>query len=267
MQILLQYLKQPVPAKDVLPKIGRIITIRIIGIALAADPASTVAALVEGKEICPGAFEAGGHIYICKVHGKVDQDTLFKCKYSIPAGAVELVLGDGICSILTRELALQLHGDNGDAVQEQDNINAVLILEGIMELTGAVKDIGPILGNRRRIETGLRFPENRTELYAAVGKPVAEHIQEGGHFHLPVKAFNNLIFTIATINLLIPLPLGGLARFDEGDKCGAVEGEFAVEGEGVAFLVAPVGDQIFFDILFEAFFFNIKVGHSASLCN
>ena len=68
----------------------------------------------------------------------MDQDTLFKCKYSIPAGAVELVLGDGICSILTRELALQLHGDNGDAVQEQDDIDAVLILKGVMELAGAV---------------------------------------------------------------------------------------------------------------------------------
>ena len=200
-------------------------------------------------------------IYICKVNGKVDQDTLFKCKYSIPSGAVELVLRDGICSILTRELALQLHGDNGDAVQEQDDIDAVLILKRVMELAGAVGDIGLILGNRRRIETGLRFPENRAELDAAVGKPVAEHVQEGCHFHLPVKALNNLVLTVAAVNLFIPFPLGGLARFDERDKCHAVEGEFTVEGEGVAFLVAPINDQIFFDILFEAFFFNIKVGH------
>ena len=136
-----------------------------------------------------------------------------------------------------------------------------------MELTGAVKDIGPILGNRRRIETGLRFPENRTELDAAVGKPVAEHIQEGGHFHLPVKALNNLVLTVAAVNLLIPLPLRGLARFDEGDKCGAVEGEFAVEGERVAFLVAPISDQIFFDILFEAFFFYVKISQVFILFN
>ena len=261
MQILLKYLKQPVPAKDVLPKIGRIITIRIIGIAPAANSAGPVAPLVEGKEICPGTFEAGGHIYICKVNGKVDQDTLFKCKYSIPAGAVELVLGDGICSILTGELALQLHGYNRNTVQEQDDIDAVLILEGVMELAGAVEDIRLILGNRRRIEAGLGFPEDRAELDAAVGKPVAEYVEERCHFYLPVKALNDLYLTLATVNLLIPLPLRGLARFDEGDKCGAVEGEFAVEGEGIAFLVAPVSDQIFFDILFEAFFFNIKVQH------
>ena len=136
-----------------------------------------------------------------------------------------------------------------------------------MELAGAVEDIGLILGNRRRIETGLRFPENRTELDAAVGKPVAEHIQEGGHFHLPVKALNDLYLTLATVNLLIPLPLRGLARFDEGDKCGAVEGEFAVEGEGVAFLVAPISYQIFFDILFEAFFFYVKISQVFILFN
>ena len=134
-----------------------------------------------------------------------------------------------------------------------------------MELAGAVEDIGLILGNRRRIETGLRFPENRTELDAAVGKPVAEHIQEGGHFHLPVKALNDLYLTLAAVNLLIPLPLRGLARFDERDECRTVKGEFAVECEGVAFLVAPISDQIFFDILFEAFFFNIKVGHVTTL--
>ena len=267
MQILLQYLKKPVPAKDVLPKIGSIITIRIVRISLAADSAGTVAPLVEGKEICPGTFEAGGHIYICKVNGKVDQDALFKCKYSIPAGAVELVLGDGICSILTGELALQLHGYNRNTVQEQDDIDAVLTLERVMELAGAVEDIGLILGNRRRIETGLRFPENRTELDAAVGKPVAEHIQEGGHFHLPVKALNDLYLTLATVNLLIPLPLRGLARFDEGDKCDAVEGKFAVECEGVAFLVAPIRDQIFFDILFEAFFFYVKISQVFILFN
>ena len=267
MQILLQYLKQPVPAKDVLPEIGSIITIRIVRISLAADPAGTVAPLVEGKEICPGTFEAGGHIYICKIHGKVDQDTLFKCKYSISSGAVELVLGDGICSILTRELALQLHGDNRDAVQEQDDIDAVLILERVMELAGTVEDIGLILDDRRRIETGLRFPENRTELDAAIGKTVAEHVQEGGHFHLPVETFNDFILTVATVNLLISLPLGGLARFDERDECRAIEGEFAVKGEGVAFLVASVSDQIFFDILFEAFFFYVKISQVFILFN
>ena len=267
MQILLQYLKQPVPAKDVLPEIGSVIAIRIVRISLAANSTGTVAALVEGKEICPGTFEAGGHIYICKIHGKVDQDTLFKCKYSIPAGTIELVLGDGICSILTRELALQLHGDNGNAVQEQDDIDAVFILKGVMELTGTVEDIRLILGNRRRIETSLGFPEDRAELDASVCKTVAEHVQEGGHFHLPVETFNDFILTVATVNLLIPLQLGGLARFDERDECRAIEGEFAVKGEGVAFLVASVSDQIFFDILFEAFFFYVKISQVFILFN
>ena len=94
---------------------------------------------------------------------------------------------------------------------------------------------------------------------------MAEYIQEGGHFHLPVETLNDFILTVATVNLFIPFPLGGLARFDERDKCHAVEGEFTVEGEGVAFLVAPISDQILFNILFEAFFFNIKVGHDTIL--
>ena len=136
-----------------------------------------------------------------------------------------------------------------------------------MELAGTVEDIGFILGNRRRIKTGLGFPEDRAELDASVRKAVAEHVEEGGHFHLPVKALNDLVLTVTAVNLFIPLPLGRLTRFDERDKCRSDEGEFAVEGEGVAFLVAPVGGQVFFDILFEAFFFYVKISQVFILFN
>ena len=111
-----------------------------------------------------------------------------------------------------------------------------------MELAGTVEDIGLILGNRRRVETVLGFPEDRAELDAAIREAMAEHVEERCHFHLPAEALNDFILTVAAVNLLIPLPLRGLARFDEGDKCGAVESEFAVEGERVAFLIAPVCD-------------------------
>ena len=54
MQILLQYLKQPVPAKDVLPEISSVIAVRIVGIALPPTRPAPLLPWLKGRKFVRG---------------------------------------------------------------------------------------------------------------------------------------------------------------------------------------------------------------------
>ena len=68
----------------------------------------------------------------------MNQNPVFELENSVLARSVKLVLLDGVGGVLPRELAFQLHRHHWDAVEEQDNINAVFVAQGVVELPGAV---------------------------------------------------------------------------------------------------------------------------------
>lgn len=133
-----------------------------------------------------------------------------------------------------------------------------------MELPGAVKDIGGILGLASLVDGGLRLPKHRPELDAPIGKALAQHFQQTHQLHFPTKTVDKLPLAVGTVNLLKPLPLLGLADADKGEERAGVQRLFPVEGGRVALLIATVCSQVFLDVLLKAFFFVVEVRHDFS---
>ena len=191
----------------------------------------------------------------------MDQHTVFELKNGVLARSVELILLDGVGGVLSGKLAFQLHGHHWDTIKEQDNINAVFVAQGVVELPGAVEDIGGILGLAGLVDGGLRLPEHGPELDAPIGKTLAQHFQEAHHLHFPAKTVDELSLAVGTVDFLKPLPLLELAGADEGEECAGIQSLFPVKGGGVALLIAAICSEVFLNILLKAFFFYIKIGH------
>ena len=105
----------------------------------------------------------------------MNQHPVLELENGVFARPVKLVLLDSVGGVLPSELAFQLHGHHRDAVEEQDNINAVFVTQGIMELPGTVEDVGGVLGLAGLVDGSLRLPEHSPELDATVGKALAQH--------------------------------------------------------------------------------------------
>ena len=191
----------------------------------------------------------------------MDQHPVLELENSVFARPVELVLLDGVSGVLPGELAFQLHGHHRDAVEKQDNVNAVFIAQGVVELPGTVEDVGGVLSLAGLIDRGLRLPEHGPELDAPVGKTLAQYFQQAHQLHFPAKTVDELALTVGTVDFLKPLPLLGLAGANEGEESGGVQRLFPVEGSGVALLIAAMGKKVFLNILLKALFFYVKVGH------
>ena len=264
MQILVQDFQQAVLRQHILPQICSIISIRIRRIACAAHIARALGTLIEGQKIGFAAFQLRGHVYPREIHREMHQHALLEGKDSVLARAVKLILLDSIGSALAGELALQLHAHHGNAVDEQHDINAVLIHQGIVELAGAVQDIGRILLHGIFIDGGFRLPEYRAELDAAVCEALAQHTQQADHLHLAAEAFHNLLFAVRAIDFDILLPRLRLAGLDEGHKRIHIQRQFPIKRLGIALYVTAPRRQELFNILFKAFFGVVESRHSAS---
>ena len=257
----MENLQQAVFAQHILPQVGSVVAAGIDGVALAAHISGPVAALVEGQEIGFLPFQPGGHVHMGQVHGKVNQHPVFELEDGVLARPVEPVLLDGVGGVLAGELAFQLQGHHRDAVEEQDHVDAVFATQGVVELPGAVEDVGGVLGLTGLVEGGFRLPEHRPEPDAPVGKALAQHFQEARHLHFPAKAVDELALAVGAVDLLESLPLLGLAGADEGEEGAGIQRLFPVEGGGVALLIAAMGQEIFLNVLLKAFFSYVKVGH------
>ena len=171
----------------------------------------------------------------------MNQNPVLELENCVLARPVELVLLDGVGGVLPGELTFQLHGYHRDTVEEQNDINAVFVAQGVVKLPGTVEDIGDILGLASLVDGGLRFPEHDPELDAPVGKTLAQNFQQAHQLHFPAKTVDELPLAVSTVNFLESLPLLGLAGADEGKKCAGVQRLFSVESSGVALLIAAVG--------------------------
>ena len=171
----------------------------------------------------------------------MDQHSVFELKNSVLACSVELVLLNSICGVLPGELAFQLHGHHRDTVEEQNNINAVFVAQGVVELPGAVEDIGGILGLASFVDGGLRLPEHGPELDAPVGKALAQDFQQANQLYFPAETVDELPLAVVSVDFFKPLPLFGLAGADKGEECAGIQRLFPIEGSGITLLIAAVG--------------------------
>ena len=191
----------------------------------------------------------------------MDQNPVLELENCVPARSVELILLNGVGGVLSRKLAFQLHGHHRNTVEEEDDINAVLVAQGVVELPCAVEDISGILGLAGFVDGGLWFPKHSPELDAPVSEALAQHFQEAHQLHFPAETVNELPLAVGTVDLFKPLPPLGLACPNEGKKGSGIQRLFPIEGGGVALLIAAVCSEVFLNILLKAFFLVVKVGH------
>ena len=192
----------------------------------------------------------------------MNEHAIFELENRVLARPIESILLDGVGGVLPGELAFQLHGHHRDAVEEQDHVDAVLVAQGVVELPGAVKDVGGILGLTGLVDGGFWLPEHDPELDSPVGEALAQHFQEAHLLYFPAEAVDELPLAVGAVDLLKPRPLLGLAGADEGEERADIQRLFPVKGGGIALLVAAVGNEGFLNILLKAFFSYVKVGHS-----
>jgi hypothetical protein len=122
---------QPALARpDLLPEIrSPVSALRIDRIARAA-----VVAQVERQERSRWPFQRGGHLHFAVAHREVDQGAVGKREQRLgglafeePRIAVKSVLVDGVADALGK-VGLQLGRGHGQAVEEEHQIDAVLVV-------------------------------------------------------------------------------------------------------------------------------------------
>ena len=196
------------------------------------------------------------------------------------------VLLDGVLDRLL-ELALQLHRDDGDAVQEEHEIDAprLGLGAGLGEVglggVGAVdqlghhaQDVAFVHGLRLRVQTMVGLELAELEGGRLVAKLVAQHAQgaEGaqtlvrrvgvGLAQLGGELSDERLLRVAAVELLVLRPGLRLGRLDVGEAVRGVERPLSVVFGRVAELPAAP-DHLVDDVLLEGGFFGFRA-HATS---
>jgi hypothetical protein len=108
---------------------------------------TAVVALVERQEHGGRAVESGDHVHLGVAHREVDQRPVGEGEQrlgSLALGvreAVEAVLVDGVVDAL-REVGLELDGSDRQAVEEEDHVDAVLVVQRVADLADDAEAVG-----------------------------------------------------------------------------------------------------------------------------
>ena len=114
---LVDQIQYSVLLQDILPHIGHVDAVRIVGVTLTGID-TFAAAFVEGQEERGLTLQVGTHIYLVQVHGEVCQTTCLEFQQTSLGITLIFVLTDGILIILSAGIALQFKSEDGNAIQE-----------------------------------------------------------------------------------------------------------------------------------------------------
>ena len=215
---------------------------------------SVVPPLVEGEE--PGffAFEAGAEEDADIIDGKVNHAS-FELEEQFPGIAIGLVLLDGVVGVLFGELILQFAGDDGQAVDEDGQIEGEPgVVAGIHELTGDAENI--------LLEPLLRFG-------IVFGRGLIEEDQISGGIEIDAfaeniddTAFSD--FAAETVQELEAFDLAGedaepfdllrLSLLEKAKEPGCVDGELPVVITTRPLLISVLIAEILHNQRFKTFF-------------
>ena len=147
---------------DVLPHIGDIDAgLVVVGISLAK-----LIAHVKGIEEGVLADQLCAEIHLVQIHSERRKDTDLFLEETGSAVTLVFILLDGILVILPRGIALQLHGKNSDAVQEQHKVNALIGL--MIYFLHNRENVPVVVFYCNGIFCAVRFSIHQLQLVAAV---------------------------------------------------------------------------------------------------
>ena len=139
-------------------------------------PRAAEAALVERQEPGLGAGELGGHEYLVRIHGEVGE--------AAPVGEERLarvpvvsVLPDGVFDVLAGERVLEFGREDGDAVQEEREVDALAALLAEVELAHHREEVGRVQSLELLVETACGPEVSEPELAPRILDAVSQHVE------------------------------------------------------------------------------------------
>ena len=226
-------------------------------------PARAVVALVEGQEDRGRTGQLGHHVDLAVAHREMHQRPAREGQQRLGGlalglgQAVEAVLVDGVADALG-EVGLQLDRGHRQAVEEQHQVDAVLVVQRIAHLPHHPQPVGGVAGEdvgvdgQRRLELGQLQRLLQAEQFDAV----AQHVQRAALVQLIAQAVQQRFRSLRAVVLGQGLPGLGLGGLHPGQHVGREQCPGPVVARCVAFGVEPaVGGEVLADLGLEADFF------------
>ena len=216
--------------------------------------------MVEGQEDGRRPLEPGRHAHVRVADGEVHQCPARKGQQWLGA-ALALGLGVPVKAVLVHrildrlgEVRLQLPGGHADAVQEQHQVQAVLVVHRIADLAHHPQPVGLVAGFQLRVHAqgGLELGELQGLLEPQDLHPVAQHIQGAAGVDLLAHPIQQDGLCSRAVGLAQGLPRLGLALLDPSDQVRREQGAGPVVVLGIALRVVPaVRGEVGADVLLE----------------
>jgi hypothetical protein len=207
-------------------------------------------ALVKGKEARSAAVQFGGEGGEVGVDGEVGEDAA-EGEERLAAGiAVVAVLALGVLDSLPFEGLLELGREEGQPVEEEDDVEAFFGVGAVAQLAHDGEAVALDFLLVGRVEASFGDEVGHVEAAAAVAQAVAQEGDGAFALDLALQALQEAALGLLSQLVDVPGPHFGLGAHDEvEDVCGNEAAGAVVGGVG-AFLVT-VGQQRLFDGRFE----------------
>ena len=190
-------------------------------------PCASEAPLVERQEPGLRAGELGGHEHLVRIHGEMGEAARVG-EERLARVPVVSILPDGIFDVLAGERVLEFRREDGDAVQKEREIDALVALLAEVELANHREEVGRVQSLELLIETA-RWPEvSEPEFAPRVLDAVAQHVERSPAGDFAREPAEEARLHVAAVVLFQLRPLLWLGRHEEVDDVGRDQAEAAV---------------------------------------
>ena len=237
---LTDQVEDAVPRPDPLPEVVR--RVARLGGRDRGVPRAAEAPLVERQEAGLGAPELGRHEHLVRIHCEVGEAARV-AEERLARVPVFPVLPDGVRDVLPGERVLEFGREDGDAVQEEREVEALFGRLAEVELACDREEVGSVEAPEFLVEPA-RWPEVRkAELAARVPDAVPQHVERSPAGDLAREPAEEARFHVGAVVLFEPRPFLRLGGEEEVDDVGRDQAETAVVVGGSA-LVEAAGQGV-----------------------
>ena len=231
--------------------------VRVHGVA---GPA--VVALVEGQENGVRAVQPGRHVDFAVADGEMDQRPAGEGKERLgglalgPGLAIEAILVDRVADAL-REVGLEFGRRHRQAVQEQHQVDAVLVVKRVPDLPHDPQAVGGVTGQDVGVDGqgGLELGQRQLFAQAQHLDAMPQHVQRAALVDLITQAGQQGFGRVRAVVLDDRVPGLGLSGLDPGEHVLGEQGPCPVVLRRVTLVVQPaVGGEVLADFGLEVDF-------------
>ena len=236
--------KDGILGQNILPHIGHAVLVLKCGVTCTGGHTFTITH-VERKEECSFSRKSGGHVDLFQIHSEVDKAACLEQEQTGLGATLGAVLIDGILVRLSGGVALQLKGDDGKAVQEDNHINALFIT--CPDLLHDGKNVHAVLAGQIRVKGCGGFGVHQVQMAVGDFDAVLQHLDQTttGLGGLRVDEADDGVLQISLVDLAEIVHRVRLSVVQEFEQHLTVNGEIAVKVGGFANDIAIVLGQPF----------------------